>query len=161
MNNHIGTAFEIIKQVADRLEWNYSHGDITSDPKRSKIVYPLVHTTIGPLQLNKQASIFQMNVMIGDVVNFLKTENQSDSLETKYDLMGYTENQNYANVLQELYVKFSKALYQVQYDRYGEFIFSFPLSFNPFIEDGNDVIAGWTITLTFELQSPFVTDGRC
>lgn len=160
-NNHIGTAFQILKDVADDLGWNYSHGDITSDPQRAKLQYPLVHTTLDNLQVQKQVTAVQMNVMIGDVMNHLSTENEEDNLQTKYALMGYTENENYTSILQELYVKFSKSLYKVQYDNYEQFLFRLPLNFTPFIEASNDVIAGFTITLTFDIQSPWVTDGRC
>jgi hypothetical protein len=102
MNNNIGTAFAIVQEIAEELGWNYSHGNLTEMGFKAVTVYPLTHLTIQTVQLNDYVSTIQMNVIIADIVNFLKGENEQESLITLYSEQGYTENQNYAHILQDL-----------------------------------------------------------
>ena len=124
-NNHVGTAFEVMKDIAELEGWNYSHGTLTEFDFKAFLVFPLMHCSIQSVSLTDQVATIQMNVMVADRVNFLKTENEQENLITEYQKYGYTENQNYANILQDLYVRFSKGLWrteqtyfnQIQYTR--------------------------------------------
>ena len=115
-NNHIGTAFEVMKDIADLEGWNYSHGTLTEFDFKAFLVFPLMHCSIQSVALTDQVATIQMNVMVADRVNFLKTENEQENLITEYSQYGYTENQNYANILQDLYVRFSKGLWRTEQD---------------------------------------------
>jgi hypothetical protein len=160
-NNHIGTAFEVMKDIADLEGWNYSHGTLTEFDFKAFLVFPLMHCSIQSVALTDQVATIQMNVMVADRVNFLKTENEQENLITEYSQYGYTENQNYANILQDLYVRFSKGLWRTEQDYYNQIQYIRPITFQPFVETLDSVLAGYQITVGIELINPWVTDGDC
>lgn len=160
-NNHIGTAFEVMKDIADLEGWNYSHGTLTEFDFKAFLVFPLMHCSIQSVSLTDQVATIQMNVMVADRVNFLKTENEQENLITEYSQYGYTENQNYANILQDLYVRFSKGLWRTEQDYYNQIQYIRPITFQPFVETLDSVLAGYQITVGIELINPWVTDGDC
>ena len=160
-NNHIGTAFEVMKDIADLEGWNYSHGTLTEFDFKAFLVFPLMHCSIQSVALTDQVATIQMNVMVADRVNFLKTENEQENLITEYSQYGYTENQNYANILQDLYVRFSKGLWKTEQDYYNQIQYIRPITFQPFVETLDSVLAGYQITVGIELINPWVTDGDC
>jgi hypothetical protein len=160
-NNHIGTAFEVMKDIADLEGWNYSHGTLTEFDFKAFLVFPLMHCSIQSVALTDQVATIQMNIMVADRVNFLKTENEQENLITEYSQYGYTENQNYANILQDLYVRFSKGLWRTEQDYYNQIQYIRPITFQPFVETLDSVLAGYQITVGIELINPWVTDGDC
>ena len=160
-NNHIGTAFEVMKDIADLEGWNYSHGTLTEFDFKAFLVFPLMHCSIQSVALTDQVATIQMNVMVADRVNFLKTENEQENLITEYSQYGYTENQNYANILQDLYVRFSKGLWRTEQDYYNQIQYIRPITFQPFVETLDSVLAGDQISVGIELINPWVTDGDC
>lgn len=160
-NNHIGTAFEVMKDIADLEGWNYSHGTLTEFDFKAFLVFPLMHCSIQSVSLTDQVATIQMNVMVADRVNFLKTENEQENLITEYSQYGYTENQNYANILQDLYVRFSKGLWKTEQDYFNQIQYIRPIVFLPFVETLDSVLAGYQITVGIELINPWVTDGDC
>ena len=160
-NNHIGTAFEVMKDIADLEGWNYSHGTLSEFDFKAFLVFPLMHCSIQSVALTDQVATIQMNIMVADRVNFLKTENEQENLITEYSQYGYTENQNYANILQDLYVRFSKGLWRTEQDYYNQIQYIRPITFQPFVETLDSVLAGYQITVGIELINPWVTDGDC
>jgi hypothetical protein len=160
-NNHIGTAFEVMKDIADLEGWNYSHGTLTEFDFKAFLVFPLMHCSIQSVALTDQVATIQMNVMVADRVNFLKTENEQENLITEYSQYGYSENQNYANILQDLYVRFSKGLWKTEQDYFNQIQYIRPITFQPFVETLDSVLAGYQITVGIELINPWVTDGDC
>ena len=160
-NNHIGTAFEVMKDIADLEGWNYSHGTLTEFDFKAFLVFPLMHCSIQSVALTDQVATIQMNIMVADRVNFLKTENEQENLITEYYQYGYTENQNYANILQDLYVRFSKGLWRTEQDYYNQIQYIRPITFQPFVETLDSVLAGHNIAVSIEVINPWVTDGDC
>ena len=160
-NNHIGTAVEVMKDIADLEGWNYSHGTLTEFDFKAFLVFPLMHCSIQSVALTDQVATIQMNIMVADRVNFLKTENEQENLITEYSQYGYTENQNYANILQDLYVRFSKGLWRTEQDYFNQIQYIRPITFQPFMETLDSVLAGYQITVGIELINPWVTDGDC
>ena len=160
-NNHIGTAFEVMKDIADLEGWNYSHGTLTEFDFKAFLVFPLMHCSIQQVNLTDQVATVQMNVMVADRVNYLKTENEQENLITEYSKYGYTENQNYANILQDLYVRFSKGLWRTEQTYYNQIQWIRPINFIPFVETMDSVLAGYQIQIGIELINPWVTDGDC
>jgi len=120
-----------------------------------------MHCSIQSVSLTDQVATIQMNIMVADRVNFLKTENEQENLITEYQKYGYTENQNYANILQDLYVRFSKGLWRTEQTYYNQIQYIRPIVFQPFIETLDSVLAGYQITVGIELINPWVTDGDC
>lgn len=160
-NNHIGTAFQIIKEIADDLGWNYSHGQLTEMGMKAIQIYPLLHVTIQSVSMVDSVATIQLNVVVGDIMNYLKGENENDTLRTTYEKIGYTENQNYAHILQNLYVAFSRELFKKEQLYFDQIQIQRPINFTPFIEGDTDVLAGHNITLNIEVINPWVTDGFC
>lgn len=160
-NNHIGTAFSVIKNMADDLGWNYSHGQLTEMGMKAIQVYPMLHLTIQSVSMVDQTATIQINVVIADIMNFLKGENESDVLRTTYEKYGYTENQNYAHILQNLYVAFCRKIFEYEQTYFSQIQFQRPINFAPFVEGDTDVLAGYNVTLNIDVINPWVTDGDC
>lgn len=160
-NNHIGTAFQIFKEIADELEWNYSHGTLDEHSLKAITVYPLLHVTMQTASLTDVTEQFSFNVLIADITNYLKGENEQQDLVDVYSEIGYTENQNYAHILQNLYVAFAQKLYAKEKEYFSQVQWIRPISFTPFTEGGQDVLTGYNVSITIELQNPWVTDGTC
>lgn len=158
MRNNIGTIFEIVKEISDELGWNYSHGNLTEAGLKSITVYPLVHLSLQQVQLDDYVSQVQFNCIIADQVNYLKTENESMDLVDVYAVQGFTENQNYAHILQDLYVKFALKLREKEMQYNSDISIVKPTTFTPFIEADKDVLAGYNIALNVNITSPSVTD---
>lgn len=160
-NNHIGTAFQIFKEIADELEWNYSHGTLDEHSLKAITVYPLLHVTMQNASLTDVTEQFNFNILIADITNYLKGENEQQDLVDTYEEYGYTENQNYAHILQNLYVAFAQKLYAKEKEYFSQVQWIRPIAFTPFTEGGQDVLTGYNVTITIELQNPWVTDGTC
>jgi hypothetical protein len=160
-NNHIGTAFQIFKEIADELGWNYSHGTLDEHSLKAITVYPLLHVTMQNASLTDVTEQFNFNILIADITNYLKGENEQQDLVDVYSEIGYTENQNYAHILQNLYVEFSRLLYAKEKEYYSQIQWIRPIAFTPFTEGGQDVLTGYNVSITIELQNPWVTDGTC
>lgn len=160
-NNHIGTAFQIFKEIADELDWNYSHGTLDEHSLKAITVYPLLHVTMQTASLTDITEQFNFNVLIADITNYLKGENEQQDLVDVYSEIGYTENQNYAHILQNLYVAFAQKLYAKEKEYFSQVQWIRPISFTPFTEGGQDVLTGYNVSITIELQNPWVTDGTC
>ncbi len=152
---------QYLKEVAESCGWNFSHGNLTERPFKKSVVYPLMHANVQNVAAYQSYANITLNVAIIDRVNFLKTENDGLSLTTLYGEYGYTENQNYAHILQELYARFLVKLYTLNVAEYDIITYNYPLTGSPFVEESEDVVAGWSFTLTLSVHSPFVTDGRC
>jgi hypothetical protein len=120
-----------------------------------------MHCSIQSVSLTDQIASIQMNIMIADRVNFLKGENGQLNLITVYNQYGYTENENYAHILQEMYVQMSKGLWKLEQDYFSQIQFQRPIVFNPFVETMDSVLAGYQIQVTIDLINPWVTDGDC
>lgn len=159
--NHIGTVLAFCKDVANEMGARYSHGNITESNMRSMLVYPYMHTNIGQVTLNEVMASVQVNIMIADRVNVITTENQSLNQEVLYNEVGYTENNNYAMVLQQLYVDFAIATKKYEMLYFDALDILWPIQFTAFEETYDDVIAGYTISLTIDVANPIVTDGYC
>jgi hypothetical protein len=160
-NNHIGTAFQIFKEIADELGWNYSHGTLDEHSLKAITVYPLLHVTMQTASLTDVTEQFNFNILIADITNYLKGENEQQDLVDVYSDIGYTENQNYAHILQNLYVEFSRLVYAKEKEYFSQIQWIRPIAFTPFTEGGQDVLTGYNVSITIELQNPWVTDGTC
>lgn len=160
-NNHIGTAFSILKTVASNLGWQYSHGTRSEMALKKYQQYPLLHATVESLQLGQQVTQITFNVVIADKMNTLNTENAGKDLADVAADIGYTENENYPHIMQELYTNFAIELHKVQRDARSDDFFDFPVGMSAVIEDDNDKLAGWLIGLVINVVSPFVTDSAC
>lgn len=160
-NNHIGTAFQIFKEIADELGWNYSHGTLDEHSLKAITVYPLLHVTMQNASLTDVTEQFNFNILIADITNYLKGENEQQDLVDTYEEYGYTENQNYAHILQNLYVAFAQKLYAKEKEYFSQVQWIRPIAFTPFTEGGQDVLTGYNVSITIELQNPWVTDGTC
>jgi len=161
INNHIGTAFKVFKDIATDEGWNYSHGTLDEHSLKAITVYPLLHVTMQNASLTDVTEQFNFNVLIADITNYLKGENEQQDLVDVYSEIGYTENQNYAHILQNLYVEFSRLVYAKEKEYFSQIQWIRPIAFTPFTEGGQDVLTGYNVSITIELQNPWVTDGTC
>lgn len=160
-NNHIGSAFQVFKEIADELGWNYSHGTLDEHSLKSVTVYPLLHVTMQSASIQDVTEQFQFNILIADITNYLKTENEQQDLVDTYSEIGYTENQNYAHILQNLYVAFNNKIYGKEKEYYSQLQWIRPITFTPFVEGSGDVLTGYNISIGMTMINSWVTDGTC
>lgn len=74
---------------------------------------------------------------------------------------GYTENANYAFVLQEIYIRLVKQMEYMEQALYNTLQIEKPYTLNPFAEDLDAVLTGYTGEITLVILNPIVTDGWC
>ena len=159
--NHIGTAFYLVKTIATNLGYEYSHGNLSDFDFKQFSVFPLCHNTIQSVSVQDSTSIVSLSITIADRVIFTKTENQGDDLAVLFSQYGYTENSNYAQILQSMYVDFITELRKQEQLLYNNLNYARPISMTPFVETLNSVLAGFTLTLDLTITNPLVTDGFC
>lgn len=159
--NHIGTIFRFVQNIATELSAQYTHGNITEFDINAFTVFPLVHLTIVDIRPNLQTGNCSIRFVVADRVSYLKTENSGLNEESLYSLYGYTENNNYAFVLQDLYIRVTMALRKYEMQNYSNLQLTWPVTFTPFIETLNSVVAGYEVSLDIQITTPLVTDGRC
>jgi hypothetical protein len=159
--NHIGTIVKLFKLIASDMGARFSHGNITETNKHSMLVYPYLHINIESIAVGEVLSNVSVNMDLSDRVNVITTENQGLDESVLYSEIGYTENNNYAMVLQQLYSDFviSYKKYEMQY--YNAISVQKPFNLTSYIEQESDVLAGYTATFNIEIVNPIVTDGFC
>ena len=138
MNNY-RTIIESFESFANNhpLIQTFSWGDL-SDSGRGvdKIKYPLLHIIPQPSTLEKDYTDFVFNLIIGDMVNDDES-NQLDILKTSHLILQDFAD-NYIN--QTLNYTFQLLT---------------PLTFSPFLDRLDDVIAGVEATITLRVEGSF------
>lgn len=159
--NHIGTIITLFREIAEDMGARYSHGSITETNKHAMLVYPYLHINVDSIQVGEVMSLVSVNIDLSDRVNVITSENQGLDESVLYSEVGYTENNNYAMVLQQLYSSFviSFKKYEMQY--FNDLSIQKPFSMQSYIEQESDNLAGFTATLNIEVVNPIVTDGFC
>lgn len=160
-NNHIGTVLEAMQAIAEAEGWNYSHGDLDQHGLKTFTIYPLLHVTMRTVALGPQTSDIVIGVLLADRVNFQATEDTGKTPEDLYKEYGFTENSNYAHIVQQLYVKFSIQLRAQEQLKFSQLQLQKPINLSAIVEVDNDVLAGWQGDIVITVQSPWVTDGNC
>lgn len=159
--NHIGTAFYFVQQIASNLDYRYTHGNLSEFDFKTFSVFPLCHLTLDTVSVQETTSEIGLTITLADRVTFLKTTNQGEDLSTLYSAYGYTENSNYAFILQQLYVDWVTEVKKQEMSMYNNLTFAKPMTMVPFVETLDTVLAGYTITLNLTITNPLVTDGFC
>lgn len=159
--NNIGSILMLFKEVASEMGARYSHGNITETDMRSMLVYPYIHINIGNAIIGDVLTTYSVNIMIADRVNIITTDNQGLDQGVLYSEYGYTENNNYAFVLQNLLNGFIIAMRKKQILYYNSLFVQVPYQLEPFEETYEDVLAGFTGSISIDVVSPLVTDGIC
>ncbi len=159
--NHIGTIVMLFKSIASEMGARFSHGNITETNKHSMLVYPYIHINIDAIAVGEVLSNVSVNIDISDRVNIISTENQGLDESVLYSEIGYTENNNYAMVLQQLYADFVIAFKKYEMQYFNSLSIQKPFNLQSYIEQENDVLAGFTSTFNIEIVNPIVTDGFC
>ena len=159
--NHIGTIVLLFKSIADEMGARFSHGNITETNKHSMLVYPYLHINIDNIAIGDVLSNVSVNIDLSDRVNIITSENQGLDESVLYSEVGYTENNNYAMVLQQLYTGFVIAFKKYEMQYFNDLTIQKPFSLQSYAEQENDVLAGFTATLNIEIVNPIVTDGFC
>jgi len=159
--NHIGTIVMLFKSIANEMGARFSHGNITETNKHAMLVYPYMHINIDNVAVGEVLSNVSVNIDISDRVNIITSENQGLDESTLYSEIGYTENNNYAMVLQELYATFVIAFKKYEMQYFNSLSIQKPYTLQSYIEQESDVLAGYTATFNIEIVNPIVTDGFC
>jgi len=159
--NHIGTAISFMQDVANEMNARFSHGSITGIDNSSMLVYPYIHINIGSVSVDKQTAQIQINIVVGDRVNTIVNDNAGINEGTLYTQYGYTENNNYGFVLQEMYVRFVMAIQKYEQLYFNELQIQRPFDMQSFIEEYDDVTAGYVVTLNLTCINPLVDNQAC
>jgi hypothetical protein len=158
--NSIGTIIKLFNEVAELIGARFSHGVESETDKRAMLVYPYIHINIANISVAEPLCTISVNVMIADRVNITTTENQSKDEGVVYSESGYTENENYAFVLQELYTKYVIAFKKKSMEYYNAMEIQ-PYSLEAFEDAQTDKVAGFNASISIMVVSPIVTDGWC
>lgn len=151
----------LFKSIANEMGARFSHGNITETNKHAMLVYPYMHINIDNVAVGEVLSNVSVNIDISDRVNIITSENQGLDESTLYSEIGYTENNNYAMVLQELYSTFVIAFKKYEMQYFNSLSIQKPYTLQSYIEQESDVLAGYTATFNIEIVNPIVTDGFC
>jgi len=159
--NHIGTIIKLFQDIAGEMNARFSHGNQTETNKHSMLVYPYIHINIDSIAVGEVLSNVSVNMDLSDRVNVITNENQGLDESVLYSAIGYTENNNYAMVLQQLYADFSIAFKKYEMQYFNSISIQKPFNLTSYIETESDVLAGFTTTFNIEIVNPIVTDGFC
>lgn len=159
--NHIGTAFHVVRTIANNLGWQYTHGNLSDFDFKQFSVFPLCHNTINAVNVQENVASVNLTLTIADRVYFPKSEMSAVDKSDYLSDYGYTENANYAQILQSLYVDFISELRKQEQLFYNNLNYTRPVGMIPFVETLDSVLAGWSVTLEFTITNPLVTDGFC
>ena len=158
--NHIGTDNYFWRQVASRMKAQYSHGSLTEKDFKAIAVYPLLHTTINSIQAEQTATM-QFTIMIADQnINYSNDFQGLDQSEV-FQEYGYTENANYAFVLQEMYIRLTKEMEYQEQQMFNSLQIQKPYTLTPMVEDLDAILTGFTADVSLDIINPIVTDGWC
>ena len=138
MNNY-RTIIESFESFANNhpVIQSFSWGDLSDAGREDdKILYPLLHIIPQPSTLEKDYTDFVFNLIIGDMVNDDET-NQLDVLKTSHLILQDFAD-NYIN-------------------QKSNFTFQLltPLTFSPFLDRLDDVVAGVEATITLRVEGSF------
>jgi hypothetical protein len=159
--NHVGTIIKLFQNVAYQMGARFSHGNVTETNKHSMLVYPYLHINIDNISVGEVMSNVSVVIDLSDRVNVITSENQGLDESVLYSEIGYTENNNYAMVLQQLYGDFVIAFKKYEMQYFNSLSIQKPFQLQSYIEQETDVLAGFTATLNIEIVNPIVTDGFC
>jgi hypothetical protein len=159
--NHIGTGNYFFKSVASRLGAQYSHGTLTEFDFKAITVFPLLHIAISRIDMNESTAVITYSIMIADQNIRYSNDFQGMANATTFEQIGYTEDENYAFVLQELYVRIIKELTYMEQEMYNNLNLQRPYTLTPFIKDTDSVLTGFMGDISIVIRNPIVTDGWC
>lgn len=159
--NHIGTAYWFLKTVAENIGANYAHGEFSDEVVLAQKIYPFMHIAPVSVIVSERTTQVTFNIALRDQMTLNTTENEGLSLATIYAQSGYTNDENYAQILQSLYVDFVREIAALEMDHFNNVNVQRPFSMLPVIDSGSDVIAGYDITVTLTIRGVLTIDGRC
>jgi hypothetical protein len=159
--NHIGTGNYFWREVADRIKAQYSHGTMTEFDFKAITVFPLLHIAISRIDISESTSTLTYSIMIADQNMRYSNDFQGMANATTFSEVGYTEDENYVFVLQELYVRILKEIAYMEKQMYNSLNISRPFTLTPFIKDTDSILTGFTGEISLTILNPIVTDGWC
>ncbi len=159
--NHIGTGNYYWKQVASRMDAQYSHGGMTEYDFKAITVFPLLHITLTRIDIDTSTARLTYSIMVADQNIHYSNDFQGMTNAELFEEYGYTENANYAFVLQEIYIRLVKQMEYMEQALYNTLQIEKPYSLTPFAEDLDAVLTGYTGEITLIILNPIVTDGWC
>jgi hypothetical protein len=159
--NHIGTGNYFWKAIASSLNSQYSHGSLTEFDFKSVTVFPLLHVTLTRIDVNDSTSVLSYQIFFADQNIQYSNDFQGQNLVDVNSLSGFTENNNYAFILQELYIRLVKAIKAQEMAMYTNLNINRPFAMNPFLESMDAVLTGFTLDISLTIINPIVTDGFC
>jgi hypothetical protein len=159
--NHIGTGNYFWKTIAASLNAQYSHGSLTEFDFKSVTVFPLLHITLTRVDVNDSTSVLSYQIFFGDQNIKYSNDYQGQDLTNVNSQIGYTENNNYAFILQELYIRLVRAIKSQEMAMYTNLNINRPFTMNPFAESMDAVLTGFTLDISLTIINPIVTDGWC
>jgi|LakMenEpi03Aug12_release.lakeMendotaPanAssembly.Ray.scaffolds.fasta_scaffold22386_2 hypothetical protein len=159
--NHIGTGNYFWKTIAASLDAQYSHGSLTEFDFKSVTVFPLLHITLVRIDVDEAITTLSYQVMFGDQNISYSTDFQGKNLVDVFASAGYTEDNNYAFIIQELYVRLVKAIRSQEMAMYTNLNVVRPFTMNPFADSFDAVLSGFTLDINLTIINPIVTDGWC
>jgi hypothetical protein len=159
--NHIGTANYFWKQVAGEIKAQYSHGGLTEFDFKAITVFPLLHISISQIDVTENTANLSYTILVADQNVRYSNDFQGVEPQTTFQQIGYTEDENYAFVLQEIYIRLIKAITKIEKAMFNSVNINRPFTLIPFIKDTDSILTGFTFQISMNIFNPIVTDGWC
>lgn len=159
--NHIGTGNYFWKEVAARMEAQYSHGTLTEFDFKAITIFPLLHIAIRDIVLDKSTAVLTYSILIADQNMRYSNDFQGMANSTTFAEYGYSEDENYSFILQEIYIRLVREMTYVEQQIYNSLQISRPLTLTPLIKDTDSVITGFMGDISLTILNPITTDGWC
>lgn len=157
MSGYFGITDAIRKSFSqtERVQ-TITHGDLNMIDLNRQSIYPLVHVVCSGATFNERTTDYIMSVTVMDLVDFTRDDVRDES-EPFYG------TDNTQDVLHDLALTVEQALDKLRRGDIRNDLIELIGNSNgtAFINDSEEVVAGWNLTLNLSTLNASVTDGYC
>lgn len=157
MSGYFGITDGIRKAFSETDRVNtITHGDLSMVDLSRQTIYPLVHVVCSGATFGERTTDYTMSVTIMDLVDFTRDDIR-DEAEPFYG------NDNTQDVLHDLAITMEVALDKLRRGSLRDDLIELIGNSNgtAFINDSEEVVAGWNVSLNISSVNASVNDGYC
>lgn len=158
MNGYFGITDAIRKAFngTGRVQ-TITHGDLSQVDLNRQNIYPLVHVTSTGVSFQPNTTSYSFNISVMDILDFTRTA-------TKDEVEPFYGNDNLQDILHDLGLTIEQAidelrrgdLYEQLYRLEGDSV-----NGTAFVSEGENQVAGWSVTISVVTINSAVNDGIC
>jgi hypothetical protein len=158
MNGYFGITDAIRKAFngTGRVQ-TITHGDLSSVDLNRQNIYPLVHVTSAGVSMQSTITSYTFNITIMDILDFTRSA-EKDEVEPFYG------NDNLQDILHDLGLTLEQAMDELRRGDLYEQLYRIEndaINGTAFQSDGENQVAGWSVSVTIITTNSAVNDGLC